>query len=437
MNNTPLHRNKAIYVTDPVHAGILKAGMLNWANQFSILVFLDSNSYPSAYNGYECLLGVGMYKAVPNAGTNPLMQLQVAHMLRPDWMFGHICYDYKNITEPKLTSAHPEKHGYPVLQFFVPQTVCYINREQTTFTIETYDDPVTVYDAIIHAAGMPDVQMPAGISFTNITDRETYIDVVNRLRRHIADGDCYEVNYCGGGYAENVMIDPLVVFKALNKLSPAPFAAFYKLNDQYMMCASPERYLLKQDNILVSQPIKGTARRDKDEQKDELIKETLRADIKERAENVMIVDLVRNDLARTCETGSVQVDELFGIYSFPQVHQMISTVSGKLKDGLTFTDAIQASFPMGSMTGAPKFKVMQLIETYEQARRELFSGTIGYVTPQGDMDFNVVIRSLFYNATTHYLSYHTGGAITFDSDPQKEWEEMRLKAWALERLFSA
>jgi para-aminobenzoate synthetase component 1 len=151
----------------------------------------------------------------------------------------------------------------------------------------------------------------------------------------------------------------------------------------------------------------------------------------------MIVDLVRNDLARTCETGSVEVDELFGIYSFPQVHQMISTVSGKLKDGLTFTDAIQASFPMGSMTGAPKFKVMQLIETYEQARRELFSGTIGYVTPQGDMDFNVVIRSLFYNATTHYLSYHTGGAITFDSDPQKEWEEMRLKAWALERLFSA
>lgn len=436
MNYAPLHRKKAIYVTDPVHAGILKAGMLNWSKQFSILVFLDSNSYPSAYSGYECLLGAGMYKPVPCNGSDPLLQLQVAHMVRPDWMFGHICYDYKNIVEPKLTSAHPAKHSYPLLQFFVPQTVCYINREQTTFTIETYDDPITVYDAIIHASGMPDAAVPAGISFTSITDSDTYIDVVTRLRRHIEDGDCYEINYCGGGFAENVVIDPSIVFKALNKLSPAPFAAYYRLNDQYMMCASPERYLLKQGDRLVSQPIKGTARRDKDEQKDEQIKETLRADIKERAENVMIVDLVRNDLARTCDAGSVQVDELFGIYSFPQVHQMISTVSGRLRDGLTFADAIRASFPMGSMTGAPKFKVMQLIDNYEQARRELFSGTIGYISPQGDMDFNVIIRSLFYNAATAYLSYHTGGAITYDSDPQKEWDEMRLKAWALERLFA-
>jgi para-aminobenzoate synthetase component 1 len=150
----------------------------------------------------------------------------------------------------------------------------------------------------------------------------------------------------------------------------------------------------------------------------------------------MIVDLVRNDLARCCELGSVTVDELFGIYSFPQVHQMISTVSGRLRDDMSFADALKYSFPMGSMTGAPKVKVMELIETYEAARRELFSGTLGYITPGGDFDFNVVIRSLFYNENSKRLSYQTGGAITYDSTAEQEWEEMRLKAWALERIFA-
>jgi para-aminobenzoate synthetase component 1 len=201
------------------------------------------------------------------------------------------------------------------------------------------------------------------------------------------------------------------------------------------MCTSPERYLSKKGNRLIAQPIKGTSRRDTDLATDLQRKEQLRNNIKERAENVMIVDLLRNDLARCCETGSVHVDELFGIYSFPQVHQMISTISGTLQQAKHFTDAIRYSFPMGSMTGAPKYKVMQLIEHYERSRRELFSGTVGYITPDGDFDFNVIIRSLFYNAATKYLSYQTGGAITYDSDPEQEWEEMRLKAWAMERIF--
>ncbi len=201
------------------------------------------------------------------------------------------------------------------------------------------------------------------------------------------------------------------------------------------MCASPERYLHKDGRTILSQPIKGTARRDKDGAIDKQIKEVLRNDIKERAENVMIVDLVRNDLARCCETGSVQVDELFGVYTFPQVHQLISSVSGTMRAGKPFTDVIRYSFPMGSMTGAPKYKVMQLIEQYEQSRRGLFSGTVGYITPTGDFDFNVIIRSLFYNEAEKRLSYQTGGAITYDSNPGKEWDEMRLKAWALERIF--
>jgi len=150
----------------------------------------------------------------------------------------------------------------------------------------------------------------------------------------------------------------------------------------------------------------------------------------------MVVDLVRNDLARICEEGTVNVDELFGVYSFPQVHQMISTVSGELQEGMQFTDMIRACFPMGSMTGAPKKRVMELIEKYERNKRGIFSGAVGYISPEGDFDFNVVIRSILYNASTKYLSWQVGSGITFYSDPEKEWEECLLKASAIESVLS-
>lgn len=436
MSNTQqLLRNIATYEITPANAGTMKIRMLNWAQQFSILIFLDSNNYPSLYAGYECLLAAGANQVIGGKDNGTLLQLQQAHDTQPDWMFGHICYDYKNVTEPGLSSRHAANHGFPLLQFFVPETVCYMNREQSALTIESFGDPAQILSEIMATSATAAATILPH-SFSGTTDKASYINTIAKLRKHIADGDCYEINYCTGGHAENAAVNPLQTFHALNNISPAPFAAFYRLDHLYMMCASPERYLRKEGAQILSQPIKGTARRDKDPGKDNLIKQTLQNDIKERAENVMIVDLVRNDLARCCKTGSVQVDELFGIYSFPQVHQMISTVSGLLNEDATFTEAISATFPMGSMTGAPKYKVMQLIEQYEVIRRELFSGTVGYITPSGDFDFNVIIRSLFYNEETSYLSYQAGGAITFDSVPESEWEEMRLKAWAMERIFS-
>ena len=160
-------------------------------------------------------------------------------------------------------------------------------------------------------------------------------------------------------------------------------------------------------------------------------KEELFHSDKDRSENVMVVDLVRNDLSKVCEEGTVKVDELYGIYSFPQVHQMISTVSGELKKNISFTEIIKATFPMGSMTGAPKKRVMELIEQYEKTKRGIFSGCLGYISPNGDFDFNVVIRSIMYNASSNYLSFQAGSAITFYSDPEKEWEECLLKAEAI------
>lgn len=429
-----MHRNKATYQLTAGDAGKIKLQMLNWAHRFSIVLFLDSNSYSSPYSRYECLLAVGGTYAINGDSGDLLAQLQSAHAEKKDWLFGHICYDYKNILEPKLISAKPAKTGFPSLHFFIPETVCHINKEQTALTIESFADPADIYAAICATVPRTERDLPH-LAFTATTDKDTYLQAVEQLRRHIRNGDCYEINYCNEGYCNNAAIDPLSVFNRLNGLSPAPFAAYYRLGDSYMMCASPERYLQKHGSRLVSQPMKGTARRDSDEQRDEQIKRDLRSNIKEQAENVMIVDLVRNDLARTCETGSVAVDELFGIYSFPQVHQMVSTVSATLQAGVPFTNAIRYSFPMGSMTGAPKYKVMQLIEQYEQSRRELYSGSVGYISPGGDFDFNVIIRSLFYNAATRYLSYQTGGAITWDSNAEQEWQEMRLKAWALEKVF--
>lgn len=410
--------------------------MLIWLNQFSIFLLLDSNAYKDSYSRYACLAGVGASDRLTVEDRKDLNTLQQWHDKHQDWLLGNICYDYKNQLETKLHSSHTRKLGFDDLYFFNPQVVCYINANKTKLTIETIDiEPDVIYkDILAHADDS--ISMPeAKLKFEHRVAKDTYLNTIDKLRQHIKEGDCYEINYCTEGYAEEVSIEPLQVFDALNKKSPAPFAAYYRCEDKYMMSASPERYLQKRGSKVVAQPIKGTARRGIDPQIDEEIKEALYQNIKERAENVMIVDLMRNDLARSCEVGSVKVEELFGIYSFPQVHQMISTISAQVAPDKGFAEVIKHSFPMGSMTGAPKIKVMELIEQYEVSRRELFSGTVGYITPGGDFDFNVIIRSLFYNATTQYLSYQTGGAITYDSVPEKEYEEMRLKAWALESIL--
>lgn len=407
--------------------------MLNWANRFSILLLLDSNNYPDAYGKYECLLAAGSL----NDTCASLTEIQAVHDTHKDWLFGHISYDYKNTLEPKLSSRNTPRHGFNDVCFFRPQVVAYITRAKDALVIESIDaDPGAVYHEIKNTAIAGIAPLPQ-LQFSHRINKQTYLDTIAQLRNHIADGDCYEINFCTEGYCENTLIEPLPVFQALNALSPAPFAAYYRNGQNYMMCASPERYINKQGSRILSQPIKGTARRDADPIKDEAIKNELQQSIKDRAENVMIADLVRNDIARSAVTGSVKAEELFGLYTFPQVHQMISTISGTLKEDIPFTDVLRYSFPMGSMTGAPKVKVMELIEQYEQSRRELFSGTVGYISPDGDFDFNVIIRSIFYNAATRYLSYQTGGAITYDSTPEQEWEEMRLKAWALERVFAA
>jgi para-aminobenzoate synthetase component 1 len=414
----------------------VKDKMLSWASRFSISLFLDSNGYADKYGRYECLLGAGAVHHVLDDDAKAFAAIQQVYDERKDWLFGHLCYDLKNVLEPHLASRHKARHHWPLMGFFVPEVVCFIARNSSVLRVEAlHGDAAAIAEEILQDAFVVPGVLPK-LSFTSRFSKEEYVQRITALKEHIRNGDCYEINFCNEAYAEGTLIKPRDVFRTLNEASPAPFTAFYQNDGKYMMCASPERFITKHGCTVRSQPIKGTARRSADAAEDEQLKEGLRNNEKEQAENVMIVDLVRNDLSRSCELGSIEVDELFGIYSFPRVHQMISTVSGKLRTEVPFTDAIRYAFPMGSMTGAPKHKVMQMIEEYEAARRELFSGSVGYIAPDGDFDFNVVIRSLFYNADTEYLSYQTGGAITWDSVPESEWEEMRLKAAAMERIFA-
>ncbi len=420
-------RNSVSHSFPEKELAVIKTKMLNWLRPFSIFAYLDNNQYRHAPNRFELLVAAGA-SGIP-------LSLEEA---QDDWLFGHLAYDFKNQLEPRLSSRHTGRQGFADQHFFTPQLVAYIPAGTCTLVVESLDAaPEAVLQAILSQDVAIEGTMPASVSWQYRCSKERYIETVEQVRRHIIEGDCYELNLCTEAYATDTAIDPWLTFYRLNQLNPAPFAAFYRTGDAFLVCASPERFLYKAGDQLVSQPIKGTARRSSDAATDEQLKTALYNDVKERAENVMIVDLVRNDLARSCRKGTVTVPELFGTYTFPQVHQLISTVSGVLHESATAVQAIHRAFPMGSMTGAPKIMVMELIEQYELAQRGLYAGTVGYLSPGGDFDFNVVIRSLLYNSATGYLSYQTGGAITYDSVAEAEWEEVRLKAHAMEQVFLA
>ena len=261
--------------------------------------------------------------------------------------------------------------------------------------------------------------------------KDQYHDKVKKVLEHIYRGDIYEANFCQEFYAINTTINPLEVYEQLNSLSKPPFATFLKLQDKYALSASPERYLMKQGTTIISQPIKGTAKRVTNIKEDVALRKALANDEKERSENVMIVDLVRNDLSKTATKGSVKVTELCKVYTFEQVHQMISTITSNVAHTKSPVEILRTTFPMGSMTGAPKVSAMKIIENLEASKRGLYSGAIGYFTPEQDFDFNVVIRSILYNETNKYVSYTVGGAITAKSIPEKEYEECLIKAKAM------
>ncbi len=419
-----------------------KARLLHWAAQQEQAVYLDSNGQEENTHtgkGWECLVAAGALRVLECQAGQAFEQLKQFQKETQDWIFGFLSYDLKNETE-QLFSRNFDGIGLPGLGFFQPETVVGIrNGCLEVFSINEgigmLFEYFQLFDENIQKNKL-DIKSTKNILDKRIS-RQKYIEIVKKIKNHIVEGDLYEMNLCQEFFAEKITLDPVAVFSRLNQIGRAPASAFLRWRDRYLMSASPERFLHKRGQRLVSQPIKGTRRRGTTPEEDDRIREELAGNSKDRAENIMIVDLVRNDLARNCLPGSVQVEELFGIHTFETVHQMISTVSGSLRPDRHAIDALRDAFPMGSMTGAPKVMAMQLIESYEQTRRGLYSGAVGYFDPSGDFDFNVVIRSILYNASTGYVSSQVGGAIVFDSVPEEEYEECLVKLGAMRQALGA
>lgn len=409
---------------------LFKQKALKHASSFDACCCLDSNNYADPYSQYDCLIAFGVARQITADADQAFSKLKSFYEANKTWMFGLFSYELKAETDDLRTSKI-DQLNFPDLFFFVPQYLIALKGENVHVVIG--DEEILKN---IEELELDNVNPHSAIKIEQKLTKETYVDVINSLQKHIARGDIYEINFCQEFFAENAQINPLVVYQELNRISPTPFSGFFKIFDKYILSATPERFLAKRGEKLISQPIKGTAKRSKNELEDNQIKADLQNSVKEQAENVMIVDLVRNDLTKSAVKGSVKVDELFGIYTFPQVHQMISTISCEINPDIHFVDAIKNAFPMGSMTGAPKIKAMQLIDQYEQSKRGAYSGSFGCISPNGDFDFNVIIRSILYNETTKYLSFQVGGAITYVANAEQEYEECLLKASAIMKVLS-
>ena len=420
------------HISNPEH---FKQQLLSWSQQFREVIFLDSNSYPQEYSSFDCVLAVDAFTSLKTDFHNAFEDLKQYQQTTKDWLFGYLTYDLKNDIEP-LKSSNFDGLDFPDLFFFQPKKIFLLkgNQLEVQYLLLCDDEVEDDFDEIVTSNYEPFVTL-SGIEVEQRISKEFYIEKVKKMLHHIHVGDMYEANFCMEFYAENAVINPLEKFQKLNSISQAPFSVFFKNNKQFLLSASPERYLKRVGETLISQPIKGTSKRFTDPVEDGKSKQFLESDSKERAENIMITDLVRNDLSHTAQKGSVEVVELCKIYSFLQVHQMISTITSKLDPQYSPIDVLKTTFPMGSMTGAPKISVMKIIENLEETKRGLYSGSVGYFTPEGDFDFNVVIRSILYNHENQYVSFSVGSAITAQSIPENEYEECLLKAKAMHEVL--
>ncbi len=407
--------------------------LLAWTQLQSHIIWLESNveAVKDSYATYDWLIGADIHQQWDVA------EIEKIREEKPDWYFGYFSYDYKNQIHG-LTSSNPTSVDVPDAFFFQPKKVIYLQKGQLFFSyLEEIQQEIEVDYLFLTEEIYPlKSTEKSNLNITSI-GKETYLEAVQKVQQHIQRGDIYETNYCMEFVAKDANINPWQVFQELNRISKAPMSVFAKLGEQFLLSASPERYLKRTGNQLISQPIKGTAKRGKTNEEDGKLKTALRNDPKEQMENVMIVDMVRNDLSRLAVKNSVQVQELFGIYTFEQVHQMISTIVAEVKNETYWLDIIHATFPMGSMTGAPKISAMKITEGLETFQRGWYSGTFGYITPTGDFDFNVVIRSIQYDASKKIVSFGVGSAITIQANPELEYEECLLKAKAMREVLIA
>jgi len=429
-----MQRTVRTFSVDNTHK--FKQCLLNWSQEFNTAIWLDSNNYHQQYSSFDAVLAVEEFTSIKTDYDHAFEKLKEYQTITKDYIFGYISYDVKNDVE-QLISNNFDGLNFADLYFFQPQKLIFVKGNSIEFHyLKMVDDEIeSDFNTIKKRKKSKIEKSNSEIKIKLRIHKDEYHAKVTEILEHIYRGDIYEANFCQEFYAENTTINPLEVYHLLNEISEPPFATFLKVDEHYLLSATPERYLKKEGTKIISQPIKGTAKRLRSSIDDTKIASDLTRDEKERSENIMIVDLVRNDLSKTAKKGSVAVEELCKVYTFKQVHQLISTVVSEVKTTTHPVDIIQNSFPMGSMTGAPKISAMQIIEKLEKTKRGLYSGTVGYFSPEGDFDFNVVIRSILYNEEKKYISYSVGGAITSKSSPEKEYEECLLKAKAMKYVL--
>jgi len=437
-------RKTITFTSEGLNLNQLKSNILSYCSSFEYSAYYDSNGFQyesenhNQYLDYE-LVAAANAVALISSKKHSLQSIDQHQSKQSDWLFGYLSYNLKNEFFP-LTTTPIDHSGFDDFLFFQPETVFSIKNntveiqsmlpnERLSWVVEK----ITSMDPFITSR---DVISEEPISLKPTISKEEYLQKVNLLKQHIQRGDIYEVNFCQEFSQKGVRLNPAALFTKLKQTSPTPFSAWLKHGNSYLMCASPERFLKRNGENLFSQPIKGTCPRGSNEQEDSNNLTALLQSKKEIAENVMIVDLVRNDLSKIAARGSVMVEECCRPYRFPQVYQLISTVRCKLRMPISFSSIIEATFPMGSMTGAPKLRAMQLADENESFQRGIYSGSVGYIAPNGDFDFNVVIRSFVYNETNRYLSYAVGGAITMLSNAHEEYAECTVKAKAMNDTLS-
>nr|WP_323787750.1 aminodeoxychorismate synthase component I [Psychroserpens sp.] len=431
-----MRHHKSVHISNPE---TFKNQLLLWSEKFDEIVWLDSNNHKQKYANYDAVLAVEAFTSIQTDYYNAFEQLKEYQSITKDWLFGYLSYDLKNDVE-ELSSNNFDGLYFPELCFFQPKKLFFLKGNTLealylNFVSDELEDDLKQIESTVTSSAVEKSFNDKDIKIKLRIHKDEYFEKVNAVLNHIHRGDIYEANFCQEFYAENTTINPIDIYNNLNQISKPPFASFIKLYDKYLLSASPERYIKKDGTKITSQPIKGTAKRSLNQKEDNQLKKELSEDIKERSENVMIVDLVRNDLSKTATKGSVKVEELCKVYSFDQVHQMMSTITSEVDKTTHPVDVLRTTFPMGSMTGAPKISAMKIIEELEETKRGLYSGAVGYFTPDNDFDFNVVIRSILYNASEKYVSYSVGGAITAKSNPLKEYEECLLKAKAMREVL--
>lgn len=408
----------------------LKCQLLQWANQFEHVVWLDSNAYPFNKNRYEAILAVGAKHIFQSNSPQALNELKEYRQKHKEWLFGYLSFDLDKIYNE---NQNIDFLNFSKVYFFQPEKIFFIslNNVEVQYNSQKEHEIEEDWRKIESIDVQGTIQEDLNFEIKPRLSKKEYLRKVKEIQDYIQKGEIEEVNFCQEFYANGEIKSPLKVYQSLNSISETPFASYLRIGQKYALCASPERYLSGTNRYIKSQPIKGTAKRKQDPIEDKEILKALQSDKKEIIENTIIAEMVAEELRTIAENDEVTISELCKAYTFKQVHQLISTVVCKLKSGFNAVDVIKATYPMGSMTGIPKQNAMKLIHTLENFNRSLYSGSIGYFAPNDDFDFNVVIRSILYNAKNNYVSYAAGGAITALSNPESEYEECLVKAKAM------